>query len=298
MRPKYEALDALTEAPTKVLDHGFVRLIDYMGDDGAIVQAARVSYGDGTKTPSDDRSLIRYLMRHRHTTPFEMCEIKFHVRLPIFVARQWMRHRMSSYNEVSGRYSVVKDEFYVPEEERYKSQSSENKQGSSELSPENTLDMHDCLEDTASFCYKNYKRLLRENLARETARIVLPLSTYTEFYWKIDLHNLMHFLQLRIDKHAQYEIRVYAEKIAEIVKLWVPIAWEAFVDYRLETFTISRIEWFVIRSLLSSHERDRDPNEKELAPGLYGTDGFVPYYKLEKLGMSKREINEFLEIFK
>lgn len=292
MRPQYEALDALTEKPTKVLDHGFVRLIDYMGDDGAIVQAARVSYGKGTKTPSDDRSLIRYLMRHRHTTPFEMCEIKFHVKLPIFVARQWMRHRMSSYNEVSGRYSVVRDEFYLPGVERFTRQSESNSQGSSDKIIEGALDFRGDRYIRSSNSFAAYERELEAGLSREIARTELPLSTYTEFYWKIDLHNLLHFLQLRMDSHAQYEIRVYAEAIAEIVKLWVPIAWEAFVDYRLEAVTLSRMEMGLLRRLVEKYE------DGECSPMLCSKDEeSISDFEMEKVGMSKREINEFLGRF-
>jgi len=285
MKAQVEAMDSLIGVEHKVLDHGFVRLVDYMGDDTAIVQAARVSYGEGTKTPSDDRSLIRYMMRHGHTSPFEQCEIKFHVKLPIFIARQWMRHRMASYNEISGRYSVMKDEFYLPDAERFTKQSADNKQGSSdELVEHSDLVQHQIkLGSDAEF--KAYRATIDYGLNREIARTRLPLSTYTEFYFKIDLHNLFHFLKLRLDKHAQYEIRVYAEAIAEIVKLWVPHAWDAFVDYRLEAVTLSRMEFEVLREYIYTVKDDLTMN-----------DAFVIMRKNEQHpGMSKREITEFLE---
>ena len=223
----------------------FVRLVDHMGSDSSIVQAARVSYGSGTKTPSDDRSLIRYLMRHWHTTPFEMVEFKFHVRCPIFVARQWLRHRTASVNELSARYSVMQDDFYVPSP--YTGQSVNNKQGSdpaSELEGTHTLNsIAHCAEG-----FNVYNRLLEKGASREQARIHLPLGTYTEFYWKIDLHNLFGFLQRRMDPHAQYEIRVLATKIFELIKPIVPCACEAFTDYRMDSVTFSGPE---IRALTS-----------------------------------------------
>ncbi len=204
----------------KCLNAGFVRLVDYMGGDESIVQAARVSYGKGTKTVSEDRILLRYLMRHLHTTPFEMVELKFHIKLPIFVARQWIRHRTANVNELSGRYSIMKDEFYIPSVDSLKLQSIRNKQGRSEenISPELQQKVLDLLLQDQKTTYEHYEEFLNDNIARELARINLPLSLYTEWYWKIDLHNLFHFLHLRMDKHAQYEIRVYAETIGEIVK--------------------------------------------------------------------------------
>ncbi len=204
----------------RVLNHGFVRLVDYMGGDESIVQAARVSYGKGTKSVSEDRTLIRYLMRHQHTTPFEMVEFKFHVKLPIFVARQWIRHRTANVNEYSGRYSIMPEEFYVPEETAIKYQSQSNKQGrdNEEVPPEIRKRVLEILLKEQKSAFDGYQEMLDYNIARELARINLPLSLYTQWYWKIDLHNLFHFLKLRMDKNAQFEIRVYAEKMAEIVK--------------------------------------------------------------------------------
>lgn len=215
-----------------VLDHGFVRLVSTMGDDSSIVQAARVSYGDGTKTQREDEKLIHYLMKNRHTTPFEMCEIKLHIKLPIFVSRQWVRHRTASINEVSARYSVLPEEFYIPDPKQIQSQSKINKQGregriAGELEAQQFFMQHSQLS------YTIYKQLLELGVARELARMVLPLNIYTEMYWKIDLHNLMHFLKLRLDPHAQWEIRQYAEAISEIVKEWVPVSWAAFEQHQL-----------------------------------------------------------------
>ena len=288
MKAQVEAMDSLIGVEHKVLDHGFVRLVDYMGDDKAIVQAARVSYGEGTKTPSDDRSLIRYMMRHEHTSPFEQAEIKLHVKLPIFVARQWMRHRMASYNEISGRYSVMRDEFYSPDVERFTKQSADNKQGSSNEIIDGAFDFRGDRYIRSSGAFSAYQREIEFGLSREVARTELPLSTYTEFYFKIDLHNLFHFLKLRLDKHAQYEIRVYAEAIAEIVKLWVPHAWEAFVDYRLEAVTFSRIEMLILKEYLY------------IADGNLTLDGqFTILENGNNMGvLSKREITEFLEKWK
>jgi len=232
----------------KCLNAGFVRLVDYMGGDESIVQAARVSYGKGTKTPSEDRILLRYLMRHLHTTPFEMVELKFHVKLPIFVARQWIRHRTANVNELSGRYSIMKDEFYVPSEDAIKVQSVKNKQGRSEeeVPAELRRKVLDTILLDQQSSYKRYEEFLDDNIARELARINLPLSLYTEWYWKIDLHNLLHFLNLRMDKHAQYEIRVYAETIGQLVRYVAPMAWEAFEDYVFYGEHFSRAELKVI----------------------------------------------------
>lgn len=222
----------------------FVRLVDHMGTDSAIVQAARVSYGHGTKTVNDDRALIRYLLRNWHTTPFEMVVFKFHVRCPIFVARQWLRHRTASVNELSARYSVIQDDFYVPTP--YSSQSMDNKQGSD---PTATMADHLTLDGITMGCdaFSFYNRLLQEGASREQARIHLPQGTYTEFYWKMDLHNLFGFLQRRMDHHAQSEIRVLAEKVFEIIKPIVPISCEAFQDYRLDSITLSGPEIKAIR---------------------------------------------------
>ncbi|QCE32434.1 FAD-dependent thymidylate synthase [Acetobacteraceae bacterium] len=239
-----EGLEKILFEPFKMLDHGFLRVVDYMGDDSAIVQAARVSYGRGTKKSLQDKGLIRYLMRHRHTTPFEMCEIKFHVKMPIFVARQWLRHRMASVNEYSARYSVLDNEFYLPAPDRMGAQSDTNHQGTGDmLSPEKAEQVLELLRSDAERCYRNYEAMMgkegEEGLARELARINLTVGTYTQFYWKIDLHNLLHFVSLRADPHAQHEIQVYALKILEILDLWVPFAADAFREYRLGARTLS-----------------------------------------------------------
>ncbi len=221
-----------------VLDHGFVRVIDYMGDDAAICQAARVSYGKGTKSVSNDAGLIRYLMRHWHSTPFEMCEVKLHVKLPVFVARQWIRHRTANVNEYSARYSILDREFYIPDAEHLAAQSVVNNQGRGEaLTGEEAARVLRYLKDDSATAYDHYEEMISEEgqqgLARELARMNLPANIYTQWYWKVDLHNLFHFLRLRADAHAQYEIRVYAEAICNIVADWVPAAYSAFEDYRL-----------------------------------------------------------------
>ena len=262
--------------PINVLDHGFVRLVDYMGDDGAIVQAARVSYGAGTKKVSDDRGLIRYLMRHKHTTPYEMCEVKFHCKMPIFVARQWIRHRTANVNEASARYSILKDEFYFPELEAICLQSTNNRQGrGDQLDTTAAKGVRRNLEKHARSDYELYEMMLEAGVARELARTTLPLSTYTEWYWKVDLHNLLHFLRLRLDKHAQYEIRVFADAMATVVKDWVPLAWEAFEEYVLEAVTFSKSELLILSTLL----RETEAN---------------PAYTAELLdNLGKRELDEF-----
>ncbi len=264
----------------KCLDKGFVRLVDFMGDDEAIVQAARVSYGKGTKSINEDRSLIRYLMRHRHTSPFEMVEFKFHVKLPIFVARQWIRHRTANVNEYSGRYSEMKDEFYIPDIEQIRPQSLLNKQGrSSDIFPENIAnEIISTLQTTQEKLFKEYSELLEIDLARELARINLPLSNYTEWYWKIDLHNLFHFLRLRLDVHAQYEIRVYGEVIADIIREIVPLAYEAFEDYVLNSEFFSAQELNIIKSLINLDLPDNDT--------------------LKQSGLSSGELSEFKTKFK
>ncbi|MEO1687728.1 MAG: FAD-dependent thymidylate synthase [Pseudomonadota bacterium] len=242
LRPVAEGLEARLYEAIPVLDHGFVRVVDYMGDDAAIVQAARVSYGAGTRKARDDRGLIRYLMRHWHSTPFEMCEIKLHVKLPIFVARQWIRHRTANVNEYSARYSILDREFYVPAPEHLAAQASNNRQGRGDVlegaEAEEALRM---LREDAARSYDTYAYLLNEDgadadragLARELARMNLTSNIYTQWYWKIDLHNLFHFLRLRADPHAQYEIRVYAEAICELARAWTPEAYAAFEEYRL-----------------------------------------------------------------
>jgi thymidylate synthase (FAD) len=264
LRPSVPALETLLFQPLPVLDHGFVRVIDYMGDDGAIVQAARVSYGRGTRRVSEDAGLIRYLMRHRHSTPFEMCEIKYHVKLPIFVARQWIRHRTANVNEYSARYSVLDREFYIPAPEHLAAQSVSNRQGRGEaLGAEEAARVLDMLRADAARCYDDYAWMLNEDepgrpadpdragLSRELARMNLTLNTYTQWYWKIDLHNLLHFLTLRADSHAQYEIRAYAEAVLETVRAWVPLAFAAFVDYRLNGATFSGPMLAVLRRVLT-----------------------------------------------
>lgn len=252
-RPTVPALEGRLYEPIPCLDHGFVRLIDYMGDDSAIVQAARVSYGKGTKKVRHDRGLIRYLLRHRHTTPFEMCELKLHVKLPIFVARQWIRHRTANVNEISARYSVLDREFYMPEHAQMAVQSESNRQGRGDsLSPEQAELALALLRRDAMQCYDTYEQLLGEDfgLARELARMNLPVNLYTQWYWKVDLHNLLHFLSLRADPHAQYEIRVYADAIVDLVKEWVPHTYEAFKDYRTSGTFLSGAEIELINRAL------------------------------------------------
>ncbi|KAA9009854.1 FAD-dependent thymidylate synthase [Histidinibacterium aquaticum] len=242
-----------------VLDHGFVRAIDYMGDDAAICQAARVSYGRGTKAVSNDEGLIRYLMRHWHSTPFEMCELKLHVKLPVFVARQWIRHRTANVNEYSARYSILDREFYIPEADALAAQSVVNNQGRGEaLSGEEASRVLEWLKSDAARSYDHYEEMIstegQQGLARELARMNLPANIYTQWYWKVDLHNLFHFLRLRADAHAQYEIRVYAETICEMVKDWVPSAYRAFEDYRLGGATLSASAIDCLRRMLNGEE--------------------------------------------
>jgi thymidylate synthase (FAD) len=252
LRPTVPALEALLYTPIPVLDHGFLRVVDYMGDDAAIVQSARVSYGRGTRRVQDDAGLIRYLMRHRHSTPFEMAEIKWHVKLPIFIARQWIRHRTANVNEYSARYSVLDREFYIPSHAALAAQSAINRQGRGDvLEGAEAEEVLRLLREDAARCYDHYAWMLnegedgepadpaRQGLARELARMNLTLNTYTQWYWKTDLHNLLHFLSLRADAHAQYEIRAYAEAMLDVVKAWVPITAQAFADYRLGAVTLS-----------------------------------------------------------
>ena len=263
-RPVVSGIEKLLYKDFPLLDHGFIRVIDYMGDDESIVQAARVSYGKGTKKVSEDRGLIRYLMRHRHSTPFEMCEIKLHVKLPIFVARQWIRHRTASINEYSARYSVLDKEFYIPSEKNLAIQSNINKQGRGKvLSKNRSQEALKMLKDDAQKTYQTYEYLLnetnegkiinknKEGLTRELARINLTLNTYTQWYWKTNLHNLMNFIQLRADDHAQYEIRVYAKIIFDIMKKWVPLTSAAFESYRSGSVALSSEALEVVRALIS-----------------------------------------------
>ena len=255
LRAVSEGMEAHLYRAHEVLDHGFVRVIDYMGDDAAIVQAARVSYGAGTKHVSNDEGLIRYLMRHWHSTPFEMCEVKLHVKLPVFVARQWIRHRTANVNEYSARYSILDREFYIPAPEALAAQSTVNNQGRGEvLTGEEAARVLEILKGDAGRAYDHYEEMLSQEgqagLARELARMNLPANIYTQWYWKIDLHNLFHFLRLRADEHAQYEIRVYAETICDVVKDWVPIAYRAFEDYRMGGVTLSAKAVDCVRRML------------------------------------------------
>ncbi|OOY32930.1 FAD-dependent thymidylate synthase [Thioclava sp. F36-6] len=266
----------------EVLDHGVVRVIDYMGDDNAIVQAARVSYGRGTKTVNSDAGLIRYLMRHWHSTPFEMCEVKFHVKLPVFVARQWIRHRTANVNEYSARYSILDREFYIPEASQLAAQSSQNHQGRGQvLEGAEATRVLDILRDDAMRAYDHYEDMLtpdedegKQGLARELARMNLPTNIYTQWYWKVDLHNLFHFLRLRADSHAQYEIRVYAETMCDIVRDWVPAAYSAFEDYRLGGVNLSGKAVELLKRRLAGEEITQETS-----------------------GMSKGEWREFTEVW-
>jgi thymidylate synthase (FAD) len=269
-RATVPALEEILYEALPVLDHGFVRVIDYMGDDGAIVQAARVSYGRGTRRVSEDRGLINYLMRHRHTTPFEMCEIKYHVKLPIFVARQWIRHRTANVNEYSARYSILDNEFYIPAPEHLAAQATTNRQGrGAVLEGEAAQRVLELLRAEAERAYAGYAALLNEDetgapadpdrpgLARELARMNLSLNVYTQWYWKIDLHNLFHFLSLRADPHAQYEIRAYADAMIETVQRWVPLACAAFLEYRMNAALISATGLQVIRRMIAGEPVDQ-----------------------------------------
>ena len=270
-----------------ILDHGFVRVVDYMGDDTSIVQAARVSYGKGTKKVSTDSGLIKYLMRHWHSTPFEMCEIKYHVKLPIFIARQWIRHRTANVNEYSARYSILDKEFYLPAKEHLAAQSQNNRQGRGDiLEGEQAKKVLELLKGDAEQTYNNYETMLNERydgsiinedkagLARELARMNLTLNTYTQWYWKTDLLNLMNFLRLRADSHAQYEIRTYADAMLDTVKKWVPITYEAFMDYRVGGTEVSSKGKEVIQKLIKGEE-----------------------VSIEQSGLSKREWNELMVAF-
>lgn len=261
-----------------VLDHGFVRVIDYMGDDAAICQAARVSYGKGTKSVQNDEGLIRYLMRHWHSTPFEMCEIKLHVKLPVFVARQWIRHRTANVNEYSARYSILDREFYIPAPEHIAAQSTINNQGRGEtLTGDEAARVLEILKADSARAYDNYEAMIsddgQQGLARELARMNLPANIYTQWYWKVDLHNLLHFLRLRSDSHAQYEIRVYADEICKIVADWVPYAYAAFEDYRMGGATLSKTSLDVMRRMIKGEEVTQ-----------------------ENSGMSKGEWREFMAV--
>jgi thymidylate synthase (FAD) len=290
IRPVSAELEEILYQPFYALDHGFVRVIDYMGNDTSVVQAARVSYGSGTKKTSADIALINYLMAHKHTTPFEMCEIKLHIKLPIFIARQWVRHRTASINEYSARYSILEEEFYIPQTQHLSAQSSINHQG---RNAENTLseseqqEVLNILIKDSQHCYQNYLKLInqdahgqqlnsdKQGLARELARMNLTLNCYTQWYWKINLHNLLHFLKLRADSHAQYEIRVYAEIILDIVKKWVPHSYNAFVNYQQNAKSFSQNALTVLQKLL--HQQ---------------------LVSQESSGLSQREWQELVDFFK
>ena len=268
-----EELEKILAEPIKVLDHGFIRVVDYMGNDGSIVQAARVSYGKGTKQINQDKALINYLLRHRHTTPFEMCDIKFHIKLPIFVARQWIRHRTSSVNEYSARYSILEDDFYLPDPKNMCPQSSLNNQGRDEnmsLINEDAIEFIELIKKDAERAYQNYLYMLNRNnqgdvldvnkqaLSRELARMNLPVNFYTEWYWKVNLHNLLHFVSLRADNHAQYEIRVYAEILLDIIKKWVPLTYEAFMEYRVGGANFSKTGIEVLKRMLKGEQVNQE----------------------------------------
>jgi len=288
LRITSSSLERILYKQFKVLDSGFIRVMDYMGDDTAIIQSARVSYGEGTKKVSNDKGLIRYLMKNWHTTPFEMCEIKLHIKLPIFIARQWIRHRTANVNEYSARYSILDKEFYIPKPQHMSSQSTTNKQGrGGNLSKKDTERFLKILKDDAERNYKHYEDMLNENqsgeiknddktgLSRELARINLTLNTYTQWYWKIDLHNLLHFLYLRDDPHAQYEIQAYAEIILnKIVKRWVPYTYDAFKEFQLESYNLSRTAIEIIKKRLQGKK--------------------ISY---EKSGLSRREWIELINKF-
>ena len=282
-----EGLEKILYDAIPALDHGFVRVVDYMGNDTSIVQSARVSYGKGTKQVSTDSGLIKYLMRHWHSTPFEMCEIKYHVKLPIFIARQWIRHRTANVNEYSARYSILDKEFYLPSAENLAAQSLNNRQGRGDVvEGEQAKEVLDLLKKDAERTYENYEMMLNERfdgttidknkkgLARELARMNLTLNTYTQWYWKTDLLNLMNFLRLRADSHAQYEIRVYADIMLESVKRWVPITYEAFMDYRVGGTEVSAKGKTIIQKLIKGDDID-----------------------LNESGLSKREWNELMQAF-
>ncbi len=290
IRPVAPELEKILYKPLPVLDHGFVRVVDYMGNDSAVVQAARVSYGQGTKKVNADKGLINYLISHRHTTPFEMCEIKFHIKLPIFIARQWIRHRTASVNEYSARYSIMEDEFYIPRAENLSAQSKVNHQGRDEskvLNAEESKRVLEILKQDSKQTYKHYLEMINQNsagetvdedkegLARELARMNLPVNCYTQWYWKIDLHNLLHFLALRADKHAQYEIRAYAEVMLDVVKKWVPHCYEAFEKYRRDGKELSGAAIEVIKKMVKGEKVTQ-----------------------ENSGLSLREWNELMNVIK
>ena len=273
-RPEVELMNEMIGEEIKVLDHGFIRVIDYMGDDAAVVQAARVSYGKGTKSVSEDAGLINYLMRHKHTTPFEMCGIKLHVKLPIFVARQWIRHRTGSFNEYSARYSILDNEFYIPSNENLGLQSASNKQGREGRLDETTANnaiYH--IRGHSTRAYSAYTDLLEQGVTREIARMVLPLNIYSQWYWKVDLKNLLDFLKLRTDPHAQYEIRVYAEEIEKILRQWLPITYGCYEKHMKDGVSFSAQAVKLVRRMLT-----------------------YEYVTQETSGLSKREWDEVMKV--
>ncbi len=288
LRPVSPELEEVLYKPIELLDHGFVRVVDYMGNDSSVVQAARVSYGAGTRKVNADKGLINYLMAHRHTTPFEMCEIKFHIKLPIFIARQWIRHRTASVNEYSARYSIMEDEFYIPKGENLAAQSKVNHQGRDEgkvLNADEQKKVLEILKKDALNSYDHYLDMInqdkdgniadesKEGLARELARMNLPINCYTQWYWKIDLHNLFHFLHLRADSHAQYEIRVYAQAMLDLVKKWVPHSYEAFMKHRKSGKELSGAALDVVKKMVKGEK-----------------------VKQEDSGLSKREWGELQDL--
>jgi thymidylate synthase (FAD) len=275
--------EALLDASLPVLDHGFVRLVDYLGGDARIVQSARVSYGEGTKSVREDRALIDYLVRNRHTSPLEQVVFTFHVKMPIFVARQWIRHRTARLNEISGRYSVMRDEFYVPGPDEVRLQSKRNRQGGSadEVPQELREEVIRILREEQEHAYGTYERLLGDDVARELARVNLPLSLYTEMYWQIDLHNLFHFLRLRMDWHAQYEIRAYGDAMAQIARAVSPMAYEAFEEHILHARTLSRTELELVREAVDVARLAQALEQSDLRSSRRNE-------LLEKLGLEQR----------
>ena len=274
------------------LDKGFVRLVEVMGDDHSIVQAARVSYGKGTKSLRADRALIFYLMQHRHTTPFEMVEFKFHCKMPIFVARQWIRHRTANVNEISGRYSILEECFWEPSAQDLRQQSGTNRQGSTEklIDEETAKKIVKEFAEGQKKTYKQYESYLQAGVAREIARINLPLSLYTEWYWKIDLHNLLHFLHLRLDAHAQKEIRVFAEAMAVFVKKYCPIAWEAFEEHFLNAATLSQTERKIVAAVLQQKDLWKEIEARRLEQ-LKKEEASEARIERELAGLKKRLLN-------
>lgn len=273
-RPEVKLMNEMIGEEIKVLDHGFIRLIDYMGNDAAVVQAARVSYGKGTKTNREDAGLINYLMRNKHTTPFEMAEIKFHVKLPIFVARQWIRHRTGSFNEYSGRYSIMDKDFYVPSHENLGLQSTSNKQGrGGQLGGSLAVQVIDNIWQHSKQAYTLYTNLLDEGVSRELSRMALPINYYSQWYWKVDLKNLLDFLNLRTDPHAQYEIRVYADEIAKIVQKWVPAVYAAYEEHMKNSYTLSKTAINTVRCMIEGDNLTQETS-----------------------GLNKREFDELMKV--